>query len=280
MITEEQDKTIAHVHVVLGEIGFACRDIHLLSPQTFGKKANRVTLRVVLETGSTIKVRCLESAEAASRLTAVRSLVGAPFTPVIEQHGGLLVEPWIDGRQLTPETAAARAGDAGAILGHLHATPLPVPRRAIDTRACRRRASDELTTLSELGVIAEEVGDALNDQLSRTDPVQAPATIVHMDYCPENIVADADGGLHVIDNEWIRVDAAGLDLGRTFARWPMGDETWARFLAGYLTTAPVDPGPLRFWMIVMASAAATIRLHKSPAELSLPVARLRDLSAT
>ena len=34
----------------------------------------------------------------------------------------------------------------------------------------------------------------------------------------------------MIDNEWLGVDAAGVDLGRSWSRWPLPDAAWRRFL--------------------------------------------------
>jgi hypothetical protein len=81
--------------------------------------------------------------------------------------------------------------------------------------------------------------------------------------------------LRVIDNEWFAVAPSGLDLGRTFCRWPMSEGTWRRFLAAYRSAAPADPGPLAFWKIVGALASAHIRLQQDPERLEVPLGVLR-----
>jgi hypothetical protein len=279
MIIEEDTRTIADIGALLADRGLSYRAIEILSPLASGRKANRRTLRVTLANGSTIKVRCLENPQEASRLTMIRRLLDPAFAPVVDHHGAVLLETWVDGEQLTLEQAAGRAEDLGAMLGRLHGTRLPT-QQYVETGARCQTAIDQLRQLGDAGLVTAEARDALQQQLRELAPRRAPMTVVHMDYCPENLVIDALGGLHVIDNEWIRVDAPGLDLGRTYSRWPMTESVWTRFLGGYLTTAPFDPGPLRFWMIVMAAAGATIRLQKSPAEQAAPLARLRQLAVT
>jgi Ser/Thr protein kinase RdoA (MazF antagonist) len=257
-----------------------CRHIELLSPRAAGKGSGRLTLRAELTNGSTIKIRCLESVEAASRLADLRSRTNSSFAPIVAREGAVLIESWIDGEELSPEQAAARAHELGAILGGLHATTLPAGRHTVSTHERLERATGQLEQLADSGVLSSESSEVLQGDLRRTDPGESLQTLVHLDYCPENLVVDSIGSLHVVDNEWIGIDAPGVDLGRTCARWWANDEVWARFMTGYRTRAPFDPGPLRFWMIAMAASGAVFRLeNKSAEELAVPLARLRDLAA-
>lgn len=271
---------IAEARSVLENCGLQYRQIATLSPPASGRKRGRYTVRVDLTDGSTIKLRCLGSVEEASRLADIRSRLDPAFAPVIARHGSMLLESWIDGEELSLTRAAARAEETGAILGRLHATELPAKPPPFATRGRRERARDALATLAESRIISVAMSQALQAELLRTDPREVPQVLVHLDYCPENLVVDFDGGLHVVDNEWIGVDAPGVDLGRTYARWPMTAEVWERFLAGYVTTARCDPGPLRFWMIAMAVAGVMIRRHKSLEEREGPLTRLHQLAAS
>src|SRR5690606_4751555 len=70
---------------------------------------------------------------------------------------------------------------------------------------------------------------ALVQLMRALDPGHAPAVLIHLDFCTENMVVDAHGALRVIDNEQLEIAAAGLDLARTFCRWPMPDAAWERF---------------------------------------------------
>ena len=103
--------------------------------------------------------------------------------------------------------------------------------------------------------------------------------LVHRDFCPENLVIDSAGELHVIDNEWLAIDAAGVDLGRTWSRWALPTTSWRVFSSGYAAAAPEAPAALRFWLIAMAARGACVRLEASLEALALPLARLRELAS-
>jgi thiamine kinase-like enzyme len=119
----------------------------------------------------------------------------------------------------------------------------------------------------------------LEAELARGDPGSARTALVHLDFCPENLVIDPAGSLHLIDNEWLCLDAAGVDLGRSWSRWPLPDAAWQRFLHGYARTGPEAPAALRFWLIAMAARSASIRLAGPEEGLALPLARLRALAS-
>jgi Ser/Thr protein kinase RdoA (MazF antagonist) len=224
-------------------------------------------------------VRLFESAEEAGALAALRARVRLGFLPPIELRGPLLLEPWIEGESLSLAQAEARADELGGLLGRLHAArPADAPAR-ISTRERRERAHADLLQLAAAGVLATDVGAALSDDLASRDPGDARAVLVHFDFCPENLLVDPAGQLHVIDNEWLSVDAAGVDLGRTWSRWPLPEAAWRRFLRGYTSAAPAEPAALRFWLIAMAARGASLRLGRPADDLALPLARLHELAA-
>lgn len=273
-----EERVIADVRSVLAERGQSCRAIEFLSPAASGRKRGRYALRVDLDDGSTIKVRCLESVEEASRLWTIRGHLPTAFAPVLDRRGAMLFEVWIPGYQLSDADAAGRAGEIGGLLGRLHGAPAP-GATITPTRSHRDRAEEQLGVLGDCRALSAQACAALRADLRQSDPGEAAQTFVHLDYCPQNIVVDPGGALHVVDNEWIRVDAAGLDLGRTYARWPTDDDTWRRFLRGYVAAAPCDPGALRFWMIAMAAKSAVIRMHGPSAKRAVPLARLHELAS-
>ena len=286
-MTKEED-VIAEVRSALERQGMQASQLSLLSPQSFGRKSERLSYRIDLDVARSpvqsaggfgrIKARRLESAEEAARLVDLRARVDSSFAPVLAREGCIRLERWIDGVTLTEALAERRAEDVGALLGRLHAASPPVPLPPVSTRDRRERALVQLTQLEAAGAVDGDLGERLRTSLLRHDPQTAPQAIVHMDYCPENLVEDPSGRLHAIDNEWLRYDAPGLDLGRTYSRWPMSADVWRRFLDGYAATSPFAPRALPFWQIVMAAAGAVVRLHKSAAALAVPVARLRELA--
>jgi Ser/Thr protein kinase RdoA (MazF antagonist) len=274
------ERAVAEVRELLAAHGVACAQLECVSPLGAGRRAGRVSLRVLTRDGRLLKVRRLESAEAAAALAALRDRVDAPFLPAGTAHGPLLVEPWIEGEPLSSAQAERRAEELGALLGRLHAaTPADAPARTATTeRASRARA--DLDELEASGALAGAAAEGLRRELVGADPGSAPVVLVHRDYCPENLVEDRASRLHAIDNEWLGLDAAGVDLGRTFSRWAAPDDAWRRFLRGYDATAPREPEALRFWLIAMAARSAMLRRRGAgSAAAGLALERLRELAA-
>jgi hypothetical protein len=131
------------------------------------------------------------------------------FVYPIARSSRVLVEPWIEGAALGPREAEVRAEEAGALMGCLHAIPLPGAPARIDTRAWCGLASEALGRLGSARTLAAPEVANLRALLSQDDPGSGCAALVHRDYCPENLLADRLGRLRVIDNEWFKIDAPG-----------------------------------------------------------------------
>jgi aminoglycoside phosphotransferase len=271
------ERAVAEVRELLAAHGVACATLEPLAPAGAGRRAGRLSLRAVTRDGRLLKVRCLETADAAARLAELRARVEAPFLPAGTAHGPLLVEPWVEGEPLSAARAERRAEALGALLGRLHAaTPPGAPERTSTAeRASRARA--DLAELAAAGALTGSAAERLLGELAGSDPGSAPVVLVHRDYCPENLVEDRDGRLHAVDNEWLGLDAAGVDLGRTWSRWAAPADAWQRFLGGYAATAPHRPEALRFWLIAMAARSAMLRLSSGSAS-GLAFLRLRELA--
>ncbi len=94
------------------------------------------------------------------------------------------------------------------------------------------------------------------------------------------MVIDRAGKLRVVDNEHIRLDAIGYDLGRTWYRWMLPAEEWDFFYAAYAAKSPLA-GPtesFHFWKISAAIASAHLRLLAYPEKAGVPIACLRLLA--
>jgi len=259
--------------------GLRPRRLVLISPPD-AQKRGRALYRVEVEGGETIKARRFESSEAALRIFELRNGLEAAFAPAIARHEAVLLEEWIEGVPLAESDPEAWVEEAGALLGRLHARPLATPPPPVSTEPWRTRAAEQLGILGRAGTLAPHEVASLGDALGRHDPGTARATLVHRDYCAENMVIDAHRRLRVIDNEWIAVEPAGFDLGRSFCRWPMSESAWERFLRAYRSVAPQDAGPVAFWMIVAALLGAHIRLRQAPERLAVPLALLRRIAAS
>ena len=243
----------------------------------------RTVYRLDLVTGETIKARCVEDEATARDLCVLRRGLPPAFAPVLAQHGPVLLEPWIDGESLGARPP--RPGElaaAGALLAALHASPAPLPDDAATARLQRwqRRGARGLDELAARGALADPDRARLAAALARSAPATVAVGLIHTDFCGENMVVDASGALHVIDNERIAVDALGYDLARTWARWELGDDDWARFAAAYDAAGgrPEAHAGQRFWRLVALATAAAMRVEYG-ADPSAALGRLRRLAA-
>lgn len=261
----------------LAALGLPVRRIVSLSPVEPAKRG-RSTHRVELEDGRTLKARRLESADEARRLCGLQIRACEAFVRPVGHAGRVLLEPWIEGDRLTARDGEARAREAGALLGRLHAS---LPRGAavtVATRPWREQAEAELRRLAAGGDLTGAQIARLAERLARSDPGLDRAALVHRDFCPENLLIDRRGCLRVVDNEWLRVDAAGWDLARSFAEWPMTRVAREEFLGGYRSSGPAPVSAEPFWEIVVALWTARVRRAASLRRRAPPLARLRSVA--
>jgi thiamine kinase-like enzyme len=259
--------------------GFEARTLVLVSPLK-ERKGRRLAYRVEDRDGKRVKLRQFESGEEARRVFELRAGLEEAFAPALARYDSVLVEEWVDGAPLTELDAESRAQEAGALLGRLHTRRLApdVPAR-IETRRWRDGAESDLEILGDAGKLTSEEADRLRTELQERDPGVERAAVVHLDFCAENMLIDPSGRLRVIDNEQLAVEPIGLDLGRTFQRWPMGDATRARFRSGYRSSAPSAPQATGFWRIVAALVGARVLLQRGPERIEPSLALLRRLAA-
>jgi len=262
------------VRTAVERAGLRAREVGLLSPPD-PRKRNRSAWRVDLEDGGTVKARRLESAAAARELRALREGVDPAFVAVVGCHEAVLLEEWVDGQPLSDDAARARAGEAGALLGRLHAAPHP----AVATGRWRTQAERDLDSLDAARVLDAREVASLRCRLAAQDPGASRGALVHRDFCAENMLVDPRGRLRVIDNEWFAIDAAGLDLARTLYRWPMDDGPRGAFLAAYRDAAGSDAGPLGFWELVAVLWSARARLDQPADRRGVPIEVVRRLAA-
>ena len=254
------------VAAALEQHGF--RAERLLPISAFGgEKRGRHAFRVDCTDGTTVKARYLGDPEVAARLCVLREGLGPAFAPVIARDGATLIEEWVDGRDLAAEETGDRAAGTGAILGSLHARPLADGDAVVPTAEWLATARRDLALLVDGGEVSEGAG-ALEARLADADPGSFSAALIHRDFCPENLIVDRDGELRVIDNEWFMVGPPGIDLGRTYHRWPapVPRAIWGRFLDGYGSAAPQPPA-LDFWMLAAALWGARVYMQHKPGRL-------------
>lgn len=274
MIDTPADVT-PEIETALDRLGLRARRLVLVSPLA-RNKGRRCAYRLEADDGRTLKVRQLDTAEQARHLVELRAGLEEAFAPVLARYGCVLLEEWIEGIQLTELDAEARAADAGALLGRLHARALgPDAPATLRTRTWVERAMSDLEILAGAQKLGSREVAALRAEIVRHDPGAVRACLVHMDFCAENMLIDAGGQLRVIDNELLAIAPAGFDLGRTFDRWPMSAAAWGRFRRGYRSSAAAEVEAIGFWKILAALMGARVRFQRAPARLDAALALLR-----
>jgi hypothetical protein len=93
------------------------------------------------------------------------------------------------------------------------------------------------------------------------------------------MLIDGSGRLRVIDNERLRVDALGFDVGRCWYRWALPPRAWEGFRSAYAAGMPFSE-PLEhfgFWSLVAVVKSAALRSRLDPARARIPLDRLRSI---
>ena len=248
-------------------------------------QTGRATYRVDHEQGI-VKARLLEDDETARDLVSFRRELGDAFAPVIARHGRVLIEEWIEGDALPDMPESVYLEAAGTLLGEMHARPV-IARRALhevrSTADYHLVAEKRLRIVAATGVLEERVVARLEKALQRLDPGQTVYGLTHLDFCGENMVIDRAGRLRVVDNERIRLDSFGYDLGRTWYRWALPVRKWDYFSTAYASrmshmSFPNPLESLHFWKIVAAARSTELRLRAYPEKADVSLRCLRTLA--
>ncbi len=269
------------VMTVLESAGIRVKSITQISQLRLSEK-RRATYRVDHEDG-TVKARVMQDEQAAQKLVSYQRELGDAFAPVIGRQGRVLIEEWIDGTVLPDIPYRVHLEEAGAILAEMHAA---------STLSCSGSPGVRTTTehlvltdaririLVKAGALEQEIAARVREVLQRLEPLQTTYALTHLDFCGENMVIDRKGRLRVIDNEHIRVDAIGYDLGRTWYRWALPAREWDYFCTAYAdrATLPDSQEDLHFWKIIAAVTSAELRIRAFPEKASVPLECLKKLA--
>jgi aminoglycoside phosphotransferase (APT) family kinase protein len=233
--------------------------VDLITPWN-AAKGGRALYRATRADSTSVKLRVLQSPEAAHELRAIRGSVPSAFAPVLAVHGPVLLETWVDGVavvELGP--SPERCGEAGALLATLHRS---TAGDRMPTEPWMELARADLAALHMAGHLDDEAAERLGERLEAGDPGSCTACVIHRDFCGVNMVIDAHGGLCVIDNEWFVAGPAGFDLGRTLNRWWMTDAERSAFLDAY--AAGGTPEDADHWGLVADLFGARVETVMNP----------------
>lgn len=271
----------ADVAAALARAGLRAREVRNVTTIEF-PAFRRATYRIDLESGGTIKARCLEDAAAATRLFDARRHVPRAFVPAVLCAGRVVLEEWVTGVPVETPPDRARLAEAAGLLAELHAT---APHqgdasRADSTASWRAEGETGLRTLVASGAMKQAQCDTLADQLRRSDPGRGDIVLGHFDFCGENMLVDDRNHLRVFDNERVGYGPLGFDLARTWYRWDLSNHAWTSFVDAYADASgrPNAVQAFDFWRIVVLVNSACLRLDRDRMVLAVPIDKLTALA--
>ena len=254
------------VLALLAELGLEPRSFTLIGGYPRWD-TGRVTYRVDLADGSTVKVRRVVKTARPTRAAAlVRTLADPRLPAPLALSGRVSVERWVDGIPLdcvvVHSTHLCAAAD---LLADLHRRRSLPDRRFVRTgpvAPLRSRTFEHLDRLLAEGLLDRREHDALAASVERDLPTRAARGVVHGDLCPANLVVTPDGQLVSIDNERVRINFLDHDLARTWTRWPMTPEEEHTFESRYREqggSLPAQPAQLAWRVCTTVKSASTLR---------------------
>lgn len=249
-------------------------------------RLHRASFRLQFADGRVLKGRRFDSSEQAERVTSLCGVLDRRHFPtVLARHErGVLIE-WVDGRALDetqPEPNLHQ--QIGEMLGALHRVSLPravKAGRVLAPDSWERRLRGNLTQLVALNVLSRRDEEAAMRFAMDVAPARSERSLVHGDFCSENIVITDAGHAWIVDNERLSIDAPAYDLARTWYRWSMSPDRRDAFMRGYSRhRSPRDfHDHFLFWAIAVLSEAAVFRVSNATPDMNVPLERLRGLLA-
>ncbi len=243
----------------------------------------RQTFRLRFAGGLVLKGRRMDRVEDAERAFRLGLLLDERgFPRPIAQRGLALLEPWIAGTRIDlagPSHAALH--ECGRLLGTVHALAVDVAGegRRWQPEVRLRDVEARLDQLCHLDLLSARATTRLIGLARASVPDEAVVGVVHRDFSPPNVVVDAGGRPHVIDNASISIGAHAFDQSRTAYLWPMENGPRAAFDGGYSESAPRPRTDSPFWTIDVLSEVALFRRLGGARGVSKPVSQLRRLAA-
>lgn len=246
-------------------------------------RAERATFRIVTTSGRVVKARRLSRVAVARRYVAlVRMLRPLSVPTILGRRGRVTIETWIAGTPLDAlPHRSQRWRDAGALLRAIHRTEgaATARRGRALTRPFFVDLLARLDVLVAAGALTAAERTVLARALATSRPSRARTGLTHNDFCGENLVEDAEGRLHVIDNGGLRVGFLDFDLARAWYRWSMSSTAWRSFLAGYGGGARATTGDRRrFWRAAAIIRSAHFRVVRASRDVAPVLRRLRALA--
>lgn len=245
----------------------------------------RASFRLTLADGQVLKGRRLNAPADVARLTRLLPLLDPRyFPPILTRCGRALLTRWIAGRPAGPEAwTTARLRTCGLLHADIHRLPVSAELATLQPAIAWTERLDRW--LGDL-VAGEALRAAEASEISRLVVDSAPTTartgLCHTDFCADNIIITEVGGLCVIDNEGLSLDAPEFDLARTWYRWPMTPTQQAAYADGYAAPEHSARFAAHFlhWALLAVLDSAAYRVRIGAASARVPLDRLAELRRT
>jgi aminoglycoside phosphotransferase len=267
---ESLSKTLwrsAGAEAALDNLGLCARGYRLVTTLP-SQHLPRCAFRVSLSDGRIIKLRRLSRLEDADRLWRLRESLPSGFVAASARCDAVLLEPWIAGRRLRG-CSQRRLAQAAAMLRSLHDTHA---LRPVDPLPYVHEVQHGLIEMEQVRMLSPATARELRDLALAWRPQEVQETLLHHDFCAENLVVSPDDALWAVDNETLRLGPAALELARLRHRWPMPAAAWRRFLNLYDAEAPSP-----FWHVLARLRGALWRARHQMRRTREAVDRLHDL---
>jgi Ser/Thr protein kinase RdoA (MazF antagonist) len=245
----------------------------------------RPAWRVDLEGGRSVKVRVFADADEAHRFRELhRHLPEKGFPRLLDHHGAAVLLEWVAGRPLPAEPDASVLRACGELLGRLHRVPAPPDaerRLASGASALPHSLADLFETLVEAARLTADEAARLLEVSERARPERCDRGLVHLDFCPDNLVLADSGTPASIDNATLSFAPLDHDLGRLWYRWPMTSAARGAFLEGYREHRDTRAFQAAFpyWRICGLAFSAWLRVGRRTGDAAVPLRGLREALA-
>jgi len=212
----------------------------------------RRAYRVTLKDGRGIKVRQVSNEGRAEKIaSALGQLNPKHFPQLFAREGTTLLLQWMPGKVLNtfaPDDGLYRA--CGRLLAEIHLTPF---EGAIDPKELLLeilpRTLSDVAQMVAWGLLSPEEGAELSLRLQTRIPSDGIPTLIHGDYCGENLILDQKQNICSIDNEALNIGLPEADIARALLRWNLSGREREIFLSGYGELRSLEEYYLssRFW---------------------------------
>ena len=252
-----------------------------------GRCLNASAYRLEFSGGKILKGREFVPKDHGRKLAKLMQLCPSKsFSRILHANPQAVIEEWVHGTPLNNNPIRTEwVRRCGQMMQNLHNIDCQ-DFDAIDgqnTEFLIKRMEESGRGLLDAGILTHNQFTLLRELALQHRPrKQCPFCIVHLDFCPENIVLRESEELCVIDNATMKPGLPVHDLARIWYRWPMSDRLWQEFIKAYdrkdVISSFVEQFP--FWSTMTLMRSVDLRRKIGSRKISVPLQRLFSLMSS